>query len=80
MTGLKGVFSWDVGDTSARLSAGMVLTVEPGIYIPEKRIGVRIEDDVLVTPGGAEVLSRCVPREADAVEMQMAEGLKSGSR
>jgi len=70
----------DVGDTSARLSAGMVLTVEPGIYIPEKRIGVRIEDDVLVTPGGAEVLSRCVPREADAVEMQMAEGLKSGSR
>ena len=70
----------DAGDTSATLRAGMVLTVEPGIYIPEKRIGVRIEDDVLVTPDGAELLSGCAPREADAVETQMTEGLKSGSR
>lgn len=38
--------------------AGMVLTVEPGIYIPEEKIGVRIEDDILITTGGNENLSR----------------------
>ena len=70
----------DGGEESGPLEAGMVLTVEPGIYIPEKEIGVRIEDDVLVTPGGARILSDCVPRERDAVEMQRTEGLKSGGR
>lgn len=40
-----------------RLLPGMVLTVEPGIYIPEENIGVRIEDDILVTPGGHKNLS-----------------------
>ncbi len=68
------------GEPSGPLEEGMVLAVEPGIYIPEKEIGVRIEDDVLVTAEGAQILSDCVPREADAVEMQRAEGLKSGGR
>mgnify|MGYP001493740949 CR=1 FL=1 len=36
---------------------GMVLTVEPGIYLPEESIGTRIEDDILVTEGGRRVLS-----------------------
>jgi len=40
------------------LQAGMVLTVEPGIYLPEEGIGVRIEDDILVTAAGNENLSR----------------------
>lgn len=39
------------------LESGMVLTVEPGIYIPEEEIGVRIEDDILITPRGHENLS-----------------------
>jgi Xaa-Pro aminopeptidase len=39
------------------LEPGMVLTVEPGIYIPEEEIGVRIEDDILITPKGRENLS-----------------------
>ena len=40
---------------------GMVLTVEPGIYIPEEGIGVRIEDDILVTKGGNRNLSAALP-------------------
>lgn len=53
----------DVGDYQVPLEPGMVVTVEPGIYIPEEGIGVRIEDDVLITPDGCEVLSRKLPRE-----------------
>ena len=46
----------DVGDYSKPLVANSVVTVEPGIYIPEESIGVRIEDDVLITPTGAKIL------------------------
>jgi Xaa-Pro aminopeptidase len=52
----------DVGDYQQPLAAGMVLTVEPGIYIPAEGLGVRIEDDVLVTTKGATVLSSGLPR------------------
>lgn len=47
----------DVGDYTRPLEPGNVLTVEPGIYIPEEGIGVRLEDDVLITPDGNKVLS-----------------------
>jgi Xaa-Pro aminopeptidase len=57
----------DVGDTARPLEANMVVTVEPGIYIPEEQIGIRIEDDVLVTPTGYRVLSD-FPREAAGIE------------
>ncbi len=51
----------DVGDYTKPLKAGTVLTVEPGIYIPDEGIGVRIEDDVLVTDSGIDVLSAKLP-------------------
>lgn len=57
-----GLDTHDVGDYREPLRAGMVLTCEPGIYIPEEGIGVRIEDDVLITESGCEVLSKRLPR------------------
>ena len=50
------------------LEAGMVITIEPGVYIPEENLGVRIEDVVLVTPNGAKVLSAALPKEPDEIE------------
>ena len=61
----------DVGAYSRRLEPGMVFTIEPGIYIPAESIGIRIEDDILVTAAGAEVLSGGVPRTVEEVERAM---------
>lgn len=78
----------DVGDYKIEdewrvFEAGMTLTVEPGLYIPvqdgvEKKwhnIGIRIEDDVLVTKTGHEVLSAGVPKQVDEIEALMATGI-----
>lgn len=62
----------DVGDYETPLLPGMVLTIEPGIYIPAERIGIRIEDAVLVTRGAAEVLSAAAPRAPDEIERAMS--------
>ena len=60
----------DVGNGSRPLEAGMVITVEPGIYIPEEQLGVRIEDDFLVTANGSRYLSP-FPKEVSEIEALM---------
>ena len=62
----------DAGAYQEPLEAGMVITLEPGIYLPEKNFGVRIEDDVLITSTGAKFLSDGLPRDPDEIEKWMA--------
>jgi Xaa-Pro aminopeptidase len=77
------VGDYKVGDEWRVLEPGMAMTIEPGIYIPAgtrgvpKRfhnIGVRIEDDVVVTKTGVEVLTAHAPKDADEIEAVMADG------
>jgi len=79
------VGKYRIGGESRKLEPGMVLTVEPGIYIPARmagvdqkwwNIGVRIEDVLLVTPSGSECLSCGAPREIADVEKAVQSGKK----
>ncbi|MGI8746103.1 MAG: aminopeptidase P N-terminal domain-containing protein [Bryobacteraceae bacterium] len=72
--GLGHQVGLEVHDATAPgpLEAGMVITIEPGIYIPEEGIGIRIEDVVLVTANGARVLSAALPKEPDELEKALA--------
>ncbi len=65
-----GLYVHDVGDTSRPLEPGMVIAVEPGIYIDKEQLGVRIEDNVLVTENGYRVLSN-FPKEIAEIEALM---------
>jgi Xaa-Pro aminopeptidase len=67
------------GNKEATLEAGMVITVEPGLYFPKKvgkvpACGVRIEDNVLVTAKGCEILSAGFPKEISEIEALVAQG------
>ncbi len=57
---------------SAPLAPGMIITVEPGIYLPAENFGISIEDDVLITTGAPVILSAIVPRTPDGIEALMA--------
>ncbi len=61
----------DVGDYSTPLKPGMIFTIEPGIYLSQEALGVRIEDDVLVTAAGGEWLSAKAPRTTAEIERLM---------
>jgi Xaa-Pro aminopeptidase len=71
-----GLSTHDPADYGAPLEPGMVITIEPGIYLPEKGFGIRIEDDVLVTENGSRVLSSAIPKTRTEVEAWMAEAKK----
>ena len=62
----------DPMDYNQALEPNMVVTMEPGIYIPEEKIGVRIEDDILITQDGNELLTRRLPRTVEEIEKRMA--------
>jgi Xaa-Pro aminopeptidase len=66
----------DVGGKYRKFEAGMVYTCEPGIYIPEEALGVRIENDILLSNNGPIDLMANIPIEADHIEQLMAEGKK----
>ena len=61
----------DYGWTQEPFTDGWVITVEPGIYIPEEGFGVRLENDIVVRKGGAEDLFKDIPIEADEIEALM---------
>jgi Xaa-Pro aminopeptidase len=65
----------DVGSKFTPLAPGMVLTCEPGLYIREEKIGIRIENDILVTANGPVDLMKDIPVEADEIEALMNHSL-----
>src|SRR5690606_38498465 len=79
------VGDYRIGDSWRLFEPGMVLTVEPGLYIPPgtrgvdrrwRNIGIRIEDDVLVTRDGAEILTGAAPKTVAESESEMAAGAR----
>ncbi len=72
---MLGIETHDAGNTTGlRLKEGMVFTVEPGLYIAQWDIGIRIEDDVLVTKTGVEVLTKEIPKTIAEIEQHMNGG------
>ncbi len=62
----------DVGSWEIPMEAGMVFTCEPGIYIPEENLGIRLENDILITDFGPKDLMGNIPLEVDEIEALMA--------
>lgn len=69
---LVGLSVHDVQTGDLVLKEGMVMAIEPGLYFPEKKIGIRIEDTVLITRDGCEVLTSDVPKEIEEIEALLA--------
>ena len=67
-----GLDTHDISDREQPLKNGNIITVEPGLYFAKHGIGVRIEDDVLITMDGAVVLSKNIVKEIDEIERMMA--------
>ena len=61
----------DVGPRGIELRPGMIITDEPGLYIEEEKIGIRIEDDILVTEDGYVNLSKNIIKSVEDIENYM---------
>lgn len=68
-----GLDDHDVGSYNIELKEGMMISNEPGLYIPEEKIGIRIEDDLLITKDGCINLAKDIIREVDDIEKLMNE-------
>ena len=66
-----GLDTHDVGNREKPLEPGNVITVEPGLYFVDEGVGVRIEDDVLITETGARCLSKGIKKEINDIERMM---------
>lgn len=69
-----GLYVHDAGNYHLPLRPGTIITIEPGIYLMDENIGIRVEDCVLVTEDGFEVLTSALPRTPDEIEAFMAAG------
>jgi len=69
-----GLDTHDVGDYTKPLEEGNVITIEPGLYIAEERIGIRIEDDYWIVKSGAVCLSEAIPKSIEDVEALVQKG------
>ena len=74
-----GMSVHDVGPRGMRLQPGMCFAIEPALYYPDKNMGIRIEDTILITESGCEVLSAEVPKEIEEIE-NLIQGRSSGSK
>ena len=71
-----GIDVHDLGTRTAPIQAGMVFTVEPGIYIKEEQMGVRIENNIWITKSGHQDLFKNIPIKADEIEALMKKSKK----
>lgn len=62
----------DPSDYNIPLAPGMIISNEPGVYLADEEIGIRIEDDLLITRDGCEELTRAIPKTVSAIEQLMA--------
>jgi len=68
-----GMATHDVGDHSKMLLPGMVFTIEPALRVPEENIYIRLEDLIVITEKGAEIVSDFVPMDIKGIERMMRE-------
>ena len=69
---MLGLETHDVSLSDYKVVAGNVYTVEPGLYLEDEKIGIRIEDDILITEDGCEVLSKDIIKSIEDIEKYMA--------
>ena len=67
-----GLYTHDVGNDKALLEENMMFTLEPGLYFDELNLGIRIEDTILITKDGCEVLTGDIPKTVEEIETYMA--------